>query len=76
MPYKYKNEVTVTSTQAPVGNVEGAFIVKNKADAKLMKKKTRPYLTDVTVNYYGEERANPIRVYYALDHRNQLSVPG
>ena len=74
VPYKYKNQVQIISTTAPaVSNQEGAFIVKNKADPLLMKKKMRPFLTDITVNYYGEERQNPIRVHYPL-HKDHLGT--
>lgn len=58
---KQKTNVNVISPLSKQRKTEPVLIYENKAPQKTTK--DRKYLTDLTKNYYGEDRENPIRVY-------------
>ena len=54
----------MTSINAEKVQGDGVYVVKNTKDEAKMRKDNKAFLTDITVNYYGEDRKQPIRMYY------------
>jgi len=58
---KKKTNVNVISPLSKKKKIDPVLIYENRLPQQT--RKDRRYLTDLTKNYYGENRASPIRVY-------------
>ena len=61
VPYQYKNRVQVISPLASKDHADPVYLQKKTKDVKVAKQK---FLNNLTTNYYGENRKDPIRVYH------------
>ena len=61
VPYQYKSKVAVVSPLSKQAHADGILLVKNR-NSEIPVNEPK-FLSETTVNYYGEDRNMPIRIY-------------